>query len=345
MYKIEQGFDGEVFIQLINHFQCILHLFGDLDLFFGITAIVTKATIASIVFFSKIVQQELTAASGGFRVSHYLLHQLRTHFTLGHRLIAQEFLQLEHILIGIKCDATPFQAIPSGAPGFLIIVLDAFGHVEVNHKTYIRLVDPHPKSDGSHDDVHFFHQEIILGFGTGFGIQTSVIGCCFDVVDLEYLGNVFGGLPTLHVDDARLAGQTFDHLDDLAHGLLWFSFGAYLVIEVFAVKGRHKGVLVAQAQVFQDIRLYLGRSSSGQGDDWHFLTDPVQHRTNSAVFWAKIVSPFRDAMRFIHRNKRNVDGAEKFDVLVFGKGLGGNVKQLGIAVVDGLLYQLHLRFG
>ena len=36
---------------------------------------------------------------------------------------------------------------------FLVISLQAFGHIFMDHKTHIRLINPHPKGVGGHDDA------------------------------------------------------------------------------------------------------------------------------------------------------------------------------------------------
>ena len=99
------------------------------------------------------------------------------------------------------------------------------------------------------------------------------------------------------------------------------------------------------AQVFDDVGLHLGRGGSGKGHHRDVFADGVEHGADAAVFRAEVVPPFRDAVGFVDGDEGDVDLFEELDILVLGKRLGGDEKQLGLAVGNILLDQLHLGFG
>ena len=157
----------------------------DLNFLLWIPAIVTHfVTIVVVVVLAEVVQQKSAAASGSFGVGHDLAHQLGTHFSLRHGLIAQEFFESQNILIAVKSDAGTIAAVAAGAAGLLVVIFNTFGDIEVDDKAYIRLVDPHAKGDGSDDDIDLFHEEIILGLVACLGIETSMIRCSLYIIDL-----------------------------------------------------------------------------------------------------------------------------------------------------------------
>jgi hypothetical protein len=56
-------------------------------------------------------------------------------------------------------------AIASGASGFLIVGLDAAGHLVVDHEAHVRAVDAHAEGVGGHRDIHLALDEDLLGAG------------------------------------------------------------------------------------------------------------------------------------------------------------------------------------
>ena len=79
-------------------------------------------------------------------------------------------------MLGIEGYALAFAAVASGASGFLIVALEAFGYVVVDYKAYVRFVYTHTEGDGGNDDIDLLHQEFVLVFGTGLGVESGVVG-------------------------------------------------------------------------------------------------------------------------------------------------------------------------
>ena len=59
---------------------------------------------------------------------------------------------------------------------------------------------------------------------------------------------------------------------------------------------------------------------------------------------SEVVSPFRDAMRFVDGIERNLDGFQKFDVFFLGQLLRRNVKKFGAAAHNVRLDLIDRRF-
>ena len=149
----------------------------------------------------------------------------------------------------------------------------------------------------------------------------------------------------MDIDDTGLSVDAFDDLYNLLQRLFRFAFGADLVVEVFAVKRREVRLFVLKAQVFDDIRLYFGRSGGGQGDDGRSGMDSIQHGAYTPVFRAEIVAPFGDTVGLVYGDKRYVYLSEELDIFVFGQGFRCDVEQFCVFVRDILLDLFHLRLG
>ena len=52
------------------------------------------------------------------------------------------------------------RAVAAGAADFLVVALDVFGQVVVNHPAHVALVDAHAEGDGGHD-----HLQVVLQKG------------------------------------------------------------------------------------------------------------------------------------------------------------------------------------
>ena len=60
--------------------------------------------------------------------------------------------QPDHVLQAIAHPGLGRLAVAARAAGLLVVGLDALGQIAMRHKTNVRLVYPHSKSDGGHHD-------------------------------------------------------------------------------------------------------------------------------------------------------------------------------------------------
>lgn len=75
----------------------------------------------------------------------------------------------------------------------------------VDDETHVRLVDAHAEGNGSHNDIDFFHKELVLVFLTGLAVQTCMIRQGLDAVDGERFGQFFNLFAAEAIHDARFA--------------------------------------------------------------------------------------------------------------------------------------------
>ena len=111
-----------------------------------------------------------------------------------------EFFHLLQVFGRIERHTEAFTTVTAGTPGLLIIAFERLGHVIVNHKPHIGLVDAHAKGYGGHNHVDLFKQKRILVGTAGSRIHAGMIGQRLDVVDPEHLGQF---LDSLAASDSR----------------------------------------------------------------------------------------------------------------------------------------------
>ena len=145
-----------------------------------------------------------------------------------------ELFQLLDILITVVGDAQALLTVASGTAGFLVIALDALGNIVMNHKTDVRFVYSHAKGDGGHNDVNFLHQELVLVFCAGFGIQAGVVRKGLDAIDGQHLGQFLHLFAAEAINDAGLAGVLADKTDNV---LFRFHLIPYLIVQIGPVEG------------------------------------------------------------------------------------------------------------
>ena len=247
------------------------------------------------------------------------------------------------ILIVVEGDTETFTVISAGATGFLIVTFQTLGHIVVDDIAHIRLVNTHTKSDGGHNHVRFLHQEVILVLNPGLGVQTSMIRQRTDFVNLQKSSQFLYLLTAQAVYDARFARMVLDELHHLFIDIL--GLFADFIIEVGTVEGGNEHFSLFHSQILLDIALHLGCGGGSQCNHRHFLSDFLDNGTDTSVFWAKIMSPFRNTVRFIYSIKRDVDILEKLDILFFGKRFRSHVQQFCLPFQQILFHFADFHFG
>ena len=293
-----------------------------------ILAVVTihgTRAIHLVKFFSEVVQQKLAAACCRLGVSHDLLKKLHAHLLFGDGFALEELLQLVNVLMAVEGDAPSFATITTCAACLLIVALQRLGHVVVNDKENVRLVDAHAEGDGRHNDVHVLHQELVLDFAALSAVHARVVGQSLHAVDAKGLGNLLHLFPAEAVDDATLAHVLKAVTHDLLQSIL---LGSNLIKEVVPVEGRFEHNRIDHAQVLLDVLLNLGGGRGGQRHDGH-IRNAFDNGLDAAVLWPEIVAPLRDAVGFIHGHETDADRFQKLDGLGLGQALRRDVQELG----------------
>ena len=178
-------------------------------------AIVAGSAVVLRIILTEIIEQQLPPALVGFGVSHGFQQELFPYLLLGHRLALHEFLEFLDILVTVKGDAVATSSVSSCPSGLLIIAFYAFRNIIMYHEPHVRLVDTHSESDCGHDYVYFLHQEPVLIFRTGLGIQSGVVRQGLDTVYIEELRQFRDLFPAEAIHYSGFAGMLLDILDDV----------------------------------------------------------------------------------------------------------------------------------
>ena len=115
--------------------------------------------------------------------------ELLADFLLGYGLSLNEFFHFLQVLGRVERKALAFSAVAPGAPGLLIVALEALGHIVVDYVAHVGFVDAHAECNGSHDYVDLLQQECVLVGGAGGGIHAGMVGESLDIVHLEEFGH------------------------------------------------------------------------------------------------------------------------------------------------------------
>src|SRR5690554_289411 len=106
------------------------------------------------------------------------------YFLFGNWLATHELFKFLNVLITVECETMSFAAIPPGATGFLIITLNGFWNIIMDHKAHIGLVYAHSKGNGRYHHIGVFHKEHVLVLYSGFPIKPCMIRNSLDSIYL-----------------------------------------------------------------------------------------------------------------------------------------------------------------
>ena len=165
------------------------------------------------------------------------------------------------------------------------------------HKTHIRLVNPHSKSDGSDNHIYILFQKTILIGSACSRIHTGVISARVDPVSLKHLGQFFHLLTAQAIDNTRFTRISLDKLDNIPVYVI--RLRAYFVIQVRTIERRLELLRVLHTQVFLNIHTHL-RSRGGSKGYHRRLSYFINNRTDAAVLRTEVMPPFRNTVRFVH---------------------------------------------
>ena len=145
------------FTQEVDGFQRRYEQLFALDRSARREAIVAAAAVLLRKLFAEVVQQHFTSADCGLGIGSRLQQQLFTDLLFDDGLALQELLQLLKVFVGVESQASALATVTSGTPRLLVIPLETFGYVVMDHIAYVGLVDTHTEGNGGHDNVSFFH--------------------------------------------------------------------------------------------------------------------------------------------------------------------------------------------
>ena len=114
---------------------------------------------------------------------------------------------LRGVAVAVEQQTLGRQPVAAGAPGLLLVVLDALRHRGVDDEPYVAAIDPHAERDRGDDDVEPFGAEVGADRRAFAGTETRVVGARVDAAASQRLGERLGVLPADAVDDRGAAGR------------------------------------------------------------------------------------------------------------------------------------------
>ena len=212
-----------------------------------------------------------------------------------------------HVRLVIEQDAARGFLVAPGAPGFLQVVFQRSGRVQMDDQTHVVFVDAHAKGIGGGDEGSLFAvDEVVLHLALFFWLAPAVKIVAFNARAREIVGQFFRGALAGAEDDGALIialrfAQQFQH-----GGVFIVSrHRAHLIVEVVAP---HAAFQTHQfhAQFFAQMRadvvhhILLGSGGKTKGGGGLLRLDfAADALGNVEIIRAKIVPPLGKTVRLI----------------------------------------------
>ena len=263
------------------------------------------------------------------------MHHLLEHIAGDHLLVLISFLRNEARLLGNirgveKQYAFGRQSIAAGAAGFLIISLEVFWQIMMDHKPHIRFVDAHAEGNGGAHHTDLVANEGFLISRAHVFVQSRVICGGAHAVFIEHIGQPLGASAAGAINDAAVLRLFVDPLEHLP---LRLRAREDAVNQIGAIKAGHEFRRIAQFQLGDDVRPH---AVSGRGGERHKrqLGKSYAELGNLAVFRPEIMTPFADAMGFVDGDGFGLPLGEPFEHPIEHQSLGRDVEQSIVAIVQ-----------
>ena len=229
-----------------------------------------------------------------------------------------------HVPGRIQQNAVSRGPVPSGAARLLVIAFDVLGHVVVDDKADVGLVDAHAEGVGGHHDGGPVIGEVLLVLPPLGVVQSRMIAGGGKAGGAQLLAYLLHGFPGGAVDDAALvpAGLQIVH----EPGRL-VPLPAHVKEQIGAVKARDNAQGLLQLQKPHNVLPHLGGGGGGKGGKHRSLRQTVYKGGNVQIVGAEVLPPLADTVRLIHRKQRDPLPRGKGQEAVGQKTLWGHVDQ------------------
>ena len=222
------------------------------------------------------------------------------------------------------------QTVASGAARFLVVALDVFRQVVMNHEAHVRFVDAHAERDGGANHPDFIAQKQLLIAGAVAGLHASVIRRGLHAIGGQPCGDALGRLAALAVNDSALVRARANERERLfvGSGLRRDAVG-----EVGPVEARDVTTRLAQLEQPDDVR---ANALGSRGRERHHrrIWNQVAQLRELPIFRAKVMTPFADAMRLVNGEQVHVPLLQIGQKPGKHQPLRRDVEQAELAVVD-----------
>ena len=197
----------------------------------------------------------------------------------------------------------------------------------MSHKTDIGFVDAHSERQCGDHDHAVFAQKPGLVTGPIGGAHAGVIGQRIEALLDQPGGGVVDPLAGGAVDNAGLAGEFGQKGEQLAPRLV---LDDDAVADIGAVETGDELARILQRQALADFMSGLGIGGGGQRNTRNVGKAIVQDR-QAEIFRTEIMTPLRDAMRFVDRKERDATGRKQLKAAIGEEPLGRHIEQINLA--------------
>ena len=276
---------------------------------------------------AKVAQHVFAQAAGGIAVALHLAEQAVSILERPRALLVVECLIGSIAAVDQKAAHTEIVAVPqqmaacriaiaAGAARFLVVCLDALGHVVVNHIAHVGLVDTHAKGVGGNHHLNVVVDKGTLALAAGIVAHAGMVAANANAAGAQRLGKLacqcVDRLAGRAIHDAALARMR-DHIVAHPRGLGLVAHLFATEVEVLAIEARHHGRRVLQAEHLLDIGAYTLGRRGGKGRHDGAPRQRIDKLTNLQVSGTEILAPLAHAVSLVNGHERHANAA-------FGRG-------------------------
>ena len=202
-----------------------------------------------------------------------------------------------HIAPRVEEQTIGRQPIAPRASGFLVVALDVFRQIGMDHVAHVRFVDPHAEGDGGANDLQVVAQKLFLVARPFLRLEPRMVRRRLDPRLAERRSHRLRHPPRLRVNNPRLIGPLPHELHHLRRSLgLWNN----AVIQIRTIEAREKNFGIPQFQLRADVLPHPRGGRGGEGEKRE-SGETLAHLAQTPVFRTEVVTPFADAMRLVDR--------------------------------------------
>ena len=203
-------------------------------------------------------------------------------------------------------------AIAAGAARLLVVGLDALGHVVVDHVAHVGLVDAHAKGVGGNHHLNVIVDEGTLALTASVVAHAGMVAAHANAAGVQHLGKLRGQrvdrLAGRAIHDAALARMR-DHVVAHPRGLGLVAHLLATKVEVLAIKTRHHGRGVLQAEHLLNVRTHALGRRGGKGRHDRTPRQRTDKLANLQVGGAEILAPLAHAVGLVNGHERHANAA------------------------------------
>ena len=200
----------------------------------------------------------------------------------------------------MKQHAFALQAVAPGAPGFLLVMLDALWNSHVHHGAHVAAINAHAERHGGHHNVKLLSGESLLHLGALDRSHACVVARRIEFLLAQVLRDRLRLFAAHAIDNHRIATMPLKNAQNL---LAPINARLDAVNQVGAVEIPNQYQRIDQFQLRNDVIAHRRRGGGGacvQAHAWEHAPQLLE----LPILGSEIVAPLADAVRLI-----NGDGA------------------------------------